>query len=91
MGDLKWRVPCSIVAVVMHTPSSGFPQGDTMTGVPIPFWFIEYLCAERGIDRVFALELVGTYLLARSSGADPEQVDVDQVVALNALDAKGNH
>lgn len=70
----------------MRSPTSALPRDDTMTGTPIPFWFIEYLCAERGIDRVFALELVSTYLLTRSAGANAEQLDVDQVVALHALD-----
>jgi hypothetical protein len=54
-----------------------------MTATPIPLWFIEYLCAERGIDRFFALELVGTYLLTRKAGANTEQLDVDQIVALH--------
>lgn len=55
-------------------------------GASIPFCFIEYLCAERGIERGYALDLVGTYLITRSAGTESESLDVDQIVNLHVLE-----
>lgn len=69
---------------MMTSPTSNL-QDDAM-GASIPFCFIEYLCAERGIERGYALDLVGTYLITRSAGTESESLDVDQIVNLHVLE-----
>lgn len=56
----------------MTTPNPEHPANDVMSGPPISFDFIDYLCATRGIDREAALELVGEYMMARSADAQRE-------------------
>ena len=66
----------SLHACASMIPLSNHDLGpdDAMTSSPVPLCFIDYLCAERGIEREYALELVGTYLITRSAAARGEPV-----------------